>query len=150
MLKTYEAGPPVSEATVHAFETKYSIKRPGSYRDFLLASNGGRPELDLDPIPGLTEDPVPRLHFFFGLNDPIESCNLDWNRDVFSDRIPLELLLIGTTEGADKLCLSLRSGEINHWDGNEGTFYPVARSFDEFVSILSRDELSPTELGADS
>ena len=41
-LHRYRRNPPLSEATVKAFETRYGIELPGEYREFLLrVANGG-------------------------------------------------------------------------------------------------------------
>jgi hypothetical protein len=116
----------------------------------LLATNGGRPERDLFKIRGLKNDAPGRIHLFFGLNDPVASCNLDWNLDVFRDRIPADLLPIATTEGADKICLRVageRTGAIFFWDGHaragERNLYVLAEDFASFVASLHADELSP-------
>src|SRR5690242_5053803 len=91
-LRTIESGPPIEERDVSSFERKHGIQLPSEYRAFLLRSNGGRPERDLFPVPGFAGNPVGRLHFFFGIGDPVESCDLEWNLKVFSDRIPAHLL----------------------------------------------------------
>ncbi len=115
-----------------------------------MATNGGRPERDLLMIPGREGDPTARIHLFFGLNDPVESCNLDWNLEVFRERIPAGLLPIATTEGVDKICLSVagvRAGALFYWDGyaraGERNLYFLAKDFASFISSLQADELSP-------
>lgn len=150
LLRTFEGGPPLREEDVMRFERRFGLVLPAAYRQFLLATNGGRPERDLFAIQSIEGHPVGRIHVFFGLNDPIESCNLDWNLDVFGERIPAGLLPIATTEGADKICLSVadrRSGRVLYWDGSapagEPTLHVLADDFASFVSSLQADELSP-------
>ncbi|MDY7228506.1 SMI1/KNR4 family protein [Hyalangium rubrum] len=149
-LRTFEGGPPLQEEALRSFETKHGLALPASYREFLLATNGGRPERDLVAITGLESQSPGRIHLFFGLNDPVVSCNLDWNLEVFRDRIPAGLLPIATTEGADKLCLSIAGehpGAIFYWDGyapaGERNLYRLAEDFTAFLSSLHADELSP-------
>ena len=81
---------------------------------------------------------------------PIVSCNLDWNRDVFGERIPKDLLPIATTEGVDKICLWVegkQTGAIFYWDGHaragERNLYLLADDFFSFISSLHADEVSP-------
>ncbi|QRN96296.1 SMI1/KNR4 family protein [Archangium violaceum] len=150
LLKTREGGPPLFEQDVRSFEKKHGLVLPAAYREFLLATNGGRPERDLLTIKGLEGNSLGRIHVFFGLRDPVESCNLDWNLDVFGDRIPSELVPIATTEGVDKICLSVvgeRAGAIFYWDGHaragERSLYFLAGDFASFLSSLDADELSP-------
>ncbi|MBN1208977.1 MAG: SMI1/KNR4 family protein [Myxococcaceae bacterium] len=149
-LRTFEGGPPLHEEELTSFEREHGLCLPAAYREFLLATNGGRPERDLLTIPGLEGNPVGRIHVFFGLKDPVESCNLDWNLTVFRDRIPASQLPIATTEGVDKICLSVagaRAGAIFYWDGYAGegerNLYYLADDFASFIASLQRDELSP-------
>jgi hypothetical protein len=149
-LQTSEGGPPLREEELSSFEEQHGLALPGTYREFLLATNGGRPERDLLVLQGLEGNPVGRIHLFLGLKDPVESCNLDWNREVFRDRLPADLLPIATTEGADKICLAVageRAGAIFYWDaharGGERNLYLLAEDFDSFISTLRADELSP-------
>jgi hypothetical protein len=149
-LRTLEGGPPLREEDVRSFERKHGLLLPADYREFLLTTNGGRPERDLFPINGLEGDSPGRIHIFFGLNDPIASCNLDWNLTVFRDRLPADLLAIATTEGADKICLVVagsRAGTIRYWDGHarpgERNLYLLADDFSSFISSLRSDEVSP-------
>lgn len=149
-LRTFEGGPPLNPEDLRAFERTHELDLPSAYREFLLATNGGRPERDVLTIVGLERNPLGRIHFFFGLNDPVESCNLDWNLVVFRDRIPAGLLPIATTEGTDKICLAVgreRPGTVFYWDGNaqagERNLHVLADDFASFLSSLQADELSP-------
>jgi hypothetical protein len=150
LLRTFEGGPPLDEKVLGSFEKKQSLALPAPYKEFLLATNGGRPERDLFKIKGLEGDAPGRIHIFLGLNDPVASCNLDWNIDVFGDRIPADLLPIATTEGVDKICLRVagaRVGAIFYWDGHarggERNLYLLADDFTSFLSSLHADEHSP-------
>ncbi len=150
LLRTFEGGPSISDEDVKLFERRYGLILPATYRRFLLATNGGRPERDLFSLKGFEGHSPGRIHVFFGLNDPVESCNLDWNLEVFGDRIPTGLLPIATTEGADKICLSVdeaRSGQVLYWDGGahagERILHFLADDFASFVSSLQVDGLSP-------
>jgi hypothetical protein len=149
-LQTLDGGPPLNEEDIRSFETRHGLALPASYKEFLLATNGGRHGRDLFAIHGLEGNPLGRIHMLFGLNDPVVSCNLDWNLDVFGDRIPADLLPIATTEGIDKICLSVggkQPGAIFYWDGHaragERNLYFLADDFASFVSSLHADEISP-------
>ncbi|WP_224249970.1 SMI1/KNR4 family protein [Hyalangium gracile] len=149
-LRTFEGGPPLGEGELTSFEKEHGLCLPAAYREFLLATNGGRPERDLLTIPGLSGNSVGRIHVFFGLKDPVESCNLDWNLAVFRDRIPASQLPIATTEGVDKVCLAVTgesAGAVFYWDGyaqaGERNLYFLAADFASFIASLQKDELSP-------
>ena len=145
MLRTIEAGPKILPSNVAVLEQHYGVCLPAAYREFLLARNGGRPERDLFPVPGCQASPVARVHFFFGINDPVESCSLSWNIDLFRERLETNLLPIATTEGADKICIILDTGAVMFLDGYSDslTSYRVASSFEAFLDVLYRDENSP-------
>ncbi|QSQ20701.1 SMI1/KNR4 family protein [Pyxidicoccus parkwayensis] len=154
-VRTSEGGPPLTEEALRSFEEKCGVRLPTCFREFLLATNGGRPERDLFVINGLSGNPFGRIHFFFGLNDPVESCNLDWNLKVFRGRIPTGLLPIATTEGADKVCLEVAGnsvGRVVYWDAHaredETNVYVLAENMDAFMLSLRSDELSPRLLEA--
>jgi SMI1/KNR4 family protein SUKH-1 len=150
-LRTIEGGPRLTEGNILDLERRFGFALPRAYRSFVLRTNGGRPERDLFPVPGFQRNPIGRIHFFFGINDPVESCNLDWNKNIYSGRIPSTMLPIATTEGADKICLAVMGDELGavyYWDGYaEGrasaNLYPVAESFDKFVDLLWADAGSP-------
>ena len=147
-MKTTESGPPIGETEVDAFEKKYNISLPPAYRRFLIETNGGRPERDAFSVPGFTESSI---QVFLGLNDPITSCNLDWCREVYSDRLPEHIMPIATTGLADIVCMSIgqdTAGAVYYWDGvhispTYGELYLVANSFEEFLERLYRDDDSP-------
>jgi hypothetical protein len=143
MLRTKEGGPPISEEDVADLERRRGIQLPDDYRRFVLTWNGGRPERDLVSVPGCQASPFARIHFFFGIRDPVESCNIDWNVEWFGDRLGAGLLPIATTEGVDKICMSVNSGEIIFWDGYKDVRYPIAPNFKDFIAQLFRDEGSP-------
>ena len=145
MLRTMEGGPPISDEIVDEFERRHGIRLPHACREFLLTHNGGCPERDVFLVPGCKSSPDARIHFFFGIGGSLgfECYDLDWNIEWYRDRVGTELLPIATTEGADRVCMSLRSGEIVFWDGYEHVGYPVARNFEEFIDHLYREEDSP-------
>ncbi|MBN8470232.1 SMI1/KNR4 family protein [Corallococcus exiguus] len=152
-MRTTESGPLLSNADLDAFEQRFELALPLPLREFLLTTNGGRPERDLFKLQGLPGNPFGRIHFFFGLNDPVESCNLDWNLEVFRERIPPGLLPITTTEGADKVCLSVTdatAGQVFYWDAHArpgtNSVHLLAEDIDTFISALQSDALSPTVL----
>jgi hypothetical protein len=150
-LRTIETGPPIEESALEKLEAELGVELPGAYRTFLKRSSGGRPERDVFPIHDFPGNPEGRIHFFFSIDHPFECYRLGWNRDVFSDRIPPELLPIATTEGEDQVCLGISGearGRVIYWYGVEyddraERFYPIADSFEQFLNELHRDEYSP-------
>jgi hypothetical protein len=99
-------------------------------------------------VPGLVRNPVARIHIFFSLCDAVKSYTLAWNREIFSDRISASLLAIATTEGPDKVCLSIDGtdrGKVFYWDSPSGCTFRLADNFDQFFGSLYADDSSPLE-----
>lgn len=99
----FDGGPSIDAAQIDAFERIHELRLPDGYKAFLVANNGGRPPRDLFAVPGCEENPVARLHFFFGVtwSDDGGCYDIAWNIEAYAGRIPEDLLPIGTTEGAD-------------------------------------------------
>jgi hypothetical protein len=148
MLPTFsDKFPPTSKAAIEAFEHRRKLKLPESYRQFLLACNGGRPKQSVFPIEGLDLNPHGAVHFFFGVDTGEESYDLAEIYDWFHPSIPKGVIPVGCTAGADYICLDLRTGEERvafwdhrqHWgtgEWREEDLYHVADSFSEFLSGL--------------
>lgn len=141
MLRTRESAGPKNFESVADFERMLGRPLPKAYRQFLLTTNGGRPERDLVVVPGCAASPYARIHFFFGIGHQIECYDLAWNLAQSGD-IPTGFLAIATTEGADIFCLT-PTGAIVFWDAYENIPYPVAECFERFLMMLYRDDLSP-------
>src|SRR5262245_40186793 len=146
MIRTQRTAPSIAESDVAFFEKAHGITLPPAYRRFLLDTNGGRPERDLCVVPELPPSPLARIHFFFGIGDPVKGNDLAWNRGVYS---PAEFLVIAGTEGGDTFCIGIAGEYYNQmffWDyygDPEHRLHRVADSFEEFLNGLTRDELSP-------
>jgi hypothetical protein len=136
MLRTTEGAPPISEQDVIDFETATGLRLPSDYKELLLATNGGRPERDSVPVPTCVESPMARVHFFFGINDPVRSADLAWNIETLTDTTPSGMIPIASTEGADLFFLSIENGEVFFWDGYADAWHKVASSFNEFLNSL--------------
>jgi len=141
-----ECGPPISVEDVENLEAHIGIRLPDDYRAFLLKHNGGRPTPDTYPIEGLANNPFGGVHFFFGIDDPVESCNLDWNFRIMNGRLPSNLFAIAGDAGMDLICLSLfgdDAGSVVFWDGyhepsepSYANVYRIAESFPAFLESL--------------
>jgi cell wall assembly regulator SMI1 len=145
--KTTEAGPALTEGRLAEVEGRLGVRLPDSYREFLLAYNGGRPA----PSHFLAyENNKPgwmRVHFFFGIDDPVRSCDILWNSAMFAGRIPDRVIPIACDEGGNRFCLDLRQavdGPILFWDhvlegrGPDIALYlRIAGTFSEWIASLS-------------
>lgn len=125
-------------------ESAIGVRLPDEYRSFLLRYNGGRPTPNAYPIYGLENNPFGAVHFFFGIDDPVESCNIDWNYEVHNGRLPANLLAIGCDGAGDLICISLYgddAGAVVFWDRHKeppepsyANVYYIADSFSEFIN----------------
>ena len=119
LISMREGGPSVSYADVERLETTIGRILPDDFKRFLMQFNGGRPEPNTYPLLGLDKNPYGVVHFFFGIDGPIESYSLDWVYEVASGRIPDNLFPIACDDGGDLLCLSLYgddAGSVVFWD----------------------------------
>jgi len=121
---------------VRKFEKELGMPLPPAYRAFLLRCNGGRPDPDFFPIRGLENNPFGGLHYFWGLDLEIESCNLDWTYRTYRGRMPSNLLAIAGTGMGDEICLSLRG--VDKDTVYSGTTTPNIGRRPTTMSILSR------------
>ncbi len=133
----------LSDEDIRELEDRIGIRLPGDYKAFLVKYNGGRPRPRAFPIEGLANNPFGVVLDFFGIDDPVESCNLDWNFEVHRGRVPVNLFPIACDDGGDLICLSLLghdTGSVLFWDyHNEPSepsyenVYKIAASFSEFI-----------------
>lgn len=102
-----DCAPAITEAQLKAFERKHDLSLPELYRRFLLRINGGHPIPDGLQIPlgGTAVDW--RLHYFLGLDDPMESCNLEWVMELTHDTRPAGFIPIASDEGGNFFYLKL-------------------------------------------
>jgi hypothetical protein len=84
-----------------------------------------------------------RIHFFYGLNDPIESCSLQWNLDVTTETRPPGTLPIASDEGGSMFYLrwdSPDAGSVHFgptpWGGRKVRLMRICDSFTEFLERL--------------
>lgn len=132
------AGPTLGLRDVEAFEKRWDLKLPGSYKAFLLHSNGGVP---LRPLFG-RESLDCFVQFFFHI-DPDERKGIDeelrrskWRRGC----IPIAL------EGSGKIIFLSESQEVfladitplNAGDAQGSTF--LAGTWDEFLTCCINNE----------
>lgn len=132
-----KSGPILVDDDVVALENRIGFALPKPYRNFLLRYNGGQPTPDMFDVPGHPESSF-RVHIFWGINRSIEANQIEWNRVVFADRIPLELLGIGGTDTGDRICLDCQIDRMWFWDSMaESTcLWPINCDFAEFLQRL--------------
>jgi hypothetical protein len=148
-----ECARPLSTGDIETLEARVGLKLPEEYKGFLLRYNGGRPRPNAFPIQGLAKNPLGVIQVFFGIDDPVESCNLDWNLKTLNGRLPPNLFPIACDDGGDIICLSLFGDDVGNvlfWDCyNEpdepsyANVYRIAESFGSFIDALQWLPTSP-------
>lgn len=146
-MKMAKPNPPTTEAAIARFERERGISLPASYRDFLLATNGGVPEDTAFPVDGMSNTTTWTLQTFCGIGVAEPTDELAYSNDLYAGGIPPGIVLIAIDDGASFVVLDLRKGtdRVAFWDKRhfwgtgewrESDLYHVANSFEEFVSSL--------------
>jgi hypothetical protein len=145
-----EGNPPTTPEAIAEFERSRGLALPALYKQFLLAANGGRPDLRVFPIKGMAFAPYGTLHFLHGLDARLPSYDLGKIFDRFKNGIPEGMVPIACTDGTGYICLDLRGGQerVAFWDNRhfwgtgewrESDLYQIASSFLEFLGWLRPD-----------
>ncbi len=139
---------------IHAIERRLGSRLPDDYRAFLLEYNGGRPVPCNFPIEGLLNNPFGTIHFFFGIDDPVQAYNIGWHREVMPGRLPDKLLPIACDHCGNLVCLSLYGedlGAVLFWDCHTepsepsyASVHKIAASFAAFVESISDLSADPS------
>jgi len=135
----------LSPADVAAAERSLGVTLPDDYRQFLLTSNGGRPEPRSFPVPGRGDALVNML---FGIRNARTRFDLAYELELATelDPLPPGFIVVGNDPGGSSLLLSTGgsdAGKVYFWDraglwvrdDGHNTF-PVADSFAAFVASL--------------
>jgi cell wall assembly regulator SMI1 len=140
-----DVGKKIFDLDIRRLENRLGVKLPEEYRAFLEKYNGGRPNAKYFLVVGFDNEPRQILDFY-GIDDPIESCRLDWNFEVLFGRMPNGFFPIACEDGGNIICLSLAAksyGNIFYWDHDEESqpatyvnVYKVADTFKEFFDGL--------------
>jgi hypothetical protein len=146
-MRVEESAPAISEFRLRQVERELGVTLPDDYRSFLLQHNGGRP-VPSGVLLHFEGQPTPwRLHFFLGIDDPIESCSLAWNADITRATRPAGTIPIASDEAGN--LFYLRWNEPNAGtvyfgatpsDGNRVHPVRISDSFTQFLEQLSEFE----------
>ena len=152
LARVEEQNPPTDLSAIKILEQKHSIRLPESYKNFLIRTNGGRPEPSLFPISGLENNPYGRIHFLYGIDADHRTYNLDAVLSDLPASVPKGIIPIGCTGYEDtQIILDQRNGSaavkyfdtIPFWGNNiwnESFLYPVAANFAALLASLKTDE----------
>jgi SMI1 / KNR4 family (SUKH-1) len=138
---------PTTLESIARFEKNKRIKFPQSYRDFLVATNGGIPDTKYYPIEGMQFNPTGGIQLFFGLDKKIQQYSLEETYDLYVGGFPHGIVPIADDGGGNYVCLDLRNSadRVAYWDKRhfwgtgewrETDLYHVADNFTAFVKEL--------------
>ena len=123
---------PLGESELSRVEASLGVSIPEGYRNFLLATDGGKPvDYMVTPKLGVTK--------FLGARQIAE------HRKRLRGRIPETVLPIADAAGGNRVCISVAPDEV----GAEKAPERIAASFDDFVAqlrVLSREDLGPSRV----
>lgn len=149
-------GPQISESEIESVANDLKLKLPHAYVEFLTRHNGGRPVPKFFKIRDGKGDRIGQVLDFFGIDDPVESCNIQWNFEVFAGRIPFNLVPTVCEDGGNLICIGVGAGncgKIYYWDHDLEhsppsfeNVYEVADSFDGFMDGLFAHEIDKSLL----
>lgn len=142
----------IESSSIKHIEERISGCLPDDYKEFLIAHNGGEPELDIFTF---LRDEVPELGIvaaFLGQQEDEDETILEY-LDCYENRIPKNLLPIAYDPGSNVICLSVSGedyGSVYFWlhefetDEDEAPDYsnvfPIKPSFSEFIDSLEEDK----------
>ena len=144
--KMRSINPPIESNEVAAFERHVGISFPASYKEFLLATNGGRPlKSDFPIMDGSTSN----IHVFLGIGVSTPTSELDYAYEQYGGALPQGVVPIANDDCGNYVCLDVRSGHdrIFFWDKShfwstgewrEKDLHEVADSFEQFLDLLER------------
>jgi cell wall assembly regulator SMI1 len=148
-----DQGKSLSEKSLAAFEARLGARLPIDYREFLLSTNGGVPEVELTFT--FVEDGKPSgtvVSRFFALAEESNLDTLDGKIETFIDshRMPQWFLPVARDAFGNQICISLAQedfGTIHFWNHEKEPDHPpemgpfantslIAESFTAFWNKL--------------
>jgi hypothetical protein len=143
----------ITTADVEKLEELLETKLPTEYKCFLLSNGGGQPLNNIfRKYKGEKMIQEFSIDVLFGIDDKETAGDIFSNRAIFPDRIPSDLLTIGTDGIGNMICIGIGSdnnGKIYIWydkerDLNEPVSYrdvkQIADDFDDFQNSLGGED----------
>lgn len=132
--KISDSHSPATTERIASFQMTFNVVLPTEYKQFLQATNGGRPVPYCIHIP---EWPGQRtcIHFFFGLHDDEDNSLKAWTEELH-DELPSGCIPIGVDMGGHFLVLATegeRRGQVYYWDAS--TDYDLSPDVDTLFLV---------------
>ncbi|MBS2100117.1 SMI1/KNR4 family protein [Carboxylicivirga linearis] len=144
ITKIYEGFGTLSSKTIEEFESRYTLRLPKDYRDFLVNNNGGRviPNVFMSRNGEISSD----IQFLFGFTEHT-NYDIEQVKLAFKNRIPENILPIACDSGGNIIGVGVGKDNYNQimfWSHDAGElkkdlFY-LSGSFKEFMGSLFEPE----------
>jgi SMI1-KNR4 cell-wall len=154
-IKILDCANNMSQNEILELETKIRVPLPGTYKDFLMQYNGGKPEPNEFIYVENSHEKYAILQRFLGISERSYS-NLYGYIETFKEheeRIPSNLIPIAHDPGGNLICISVMGediGKVYFWerdgeadiDGGEvadySNVYWIADSFTDFIAGITK------------
>lgn len=149
---------PLEESVLEGFESKWNIKFPKEYRNFLLEYNGGIPypaSFSLIKKTTLIDSLISEIRNFMAISTNWQNSkldygsNMDWLYSVYRNRfdMPKHMLPIAIAD-LGVVCISINEkdyGKIYFWETESEQFQLISNSFKEFLESLYEYKITFTD-----
>lgn len=143
MAITFTASPEqINEGQLRLLETRFNIRFPAAYSQFLLQYNSAAPEPNVFQSEKLTTS----VEYFFGVSKDRNHDLGIQNEVIYAGRLPGRVIAIALAGGGNLICLRSSDNGIYFWDHereSSGDLPPgfsnmtrLAVSFEEFLQTL--------------
>lgn len=140
MVAAFNKIPGALPESINHFEKVLKITLPLDYRAFMLKYDGGIPEFTTFNI--LEDNNASVLSELFGLDTPLVTSSLEYNRCLYQDRIPADLLPIGGDVFGNRVVLGIkgeRYGKIFFWDHENEAEEQASQIYYDNIFLISEN-----------
>lgn len=118
--------------SINKFEQEYEVTLPDNLKEFIIANNGGRPNLDI--IKKLDGNEV-EVNALLSFNkEDVE--NIYKVIDYFKGQFGGKIVPIATEPSGDYFCINLNNNSIVYWEHETNELSFIANNLDEFLNCL--------------
>lgn len=118
--------------SINNFEQEYEITLPDNLKEFIIANNGGRPNLDIIKTSDGNELEIKALLSFN--KEDIE--NIYKVIDYFKGEFNGKIVPIATEPSGNYFCIDLTNNSIVYWEHETNELIFIAKDLVEFLNCL--------------
>ncbi len=113
-------------------EKTYSITIRSEIKDFLGENSGGYPVKDIIVSDGEEYE----VRVFMSLDESDKNYYILKPIDYFLKKTKGKIIPIGIDSGDNYYCVNNETGKVYYWSAGEDSYYCIAETIDEFVSLF--------------